>query len=282
MATNGSTGDIVFYDIEFEYPQSKYSSAPNPWKARYALNSKGIQYKTKYVDMLEISNVRRALKVPAARKHRDGSEYYTLPVLIDNKTGAKLGDSLDIAVYLSEKYPNSGIGELFPEQSLDFACSSELAAFAPPLSERAQGTDKGIIREYAKFNRNVDAVFSANAALMGSGMPFKEGRKKAIQEEFTRRAGMSSWDDMMVPFEARKGILKSLHDALAPLAVLFQRNSTGPFLLGSRPNHADFIVGGWLRMQSVTLPKEEWAQVRTWHNGVFGKRHDALQTFASV
>lgn len=282
MATNTTAGGIVLYDIAYKEPQSENSSAPNPWKARYALNFKGTQYKTKFIDMLQISNVRRALNVPAARKHRDGSEYYTLPVLIDNNTGAKLGDSFDIAVYLSETYPNSGGGDLFPEQSLDFACSSELASFAPPLSERAEGMDKGILRDYAKFNRNVDAVFSAGAALMGSGMPFADDRVADIQAEFSRRAGNIPWEKMMVPVEARKGILASLNEALEPLAVLFKRDPSGPFLLGKRASHADFIVGGWLRMQSVTMPPDEWAQIRGWHGGVFGKLHDALRPFSQV
>ncbi|OJJ42408.1 hypothetical protein ASPZODRAFT_170197 [Penicilliopsis zonata CBS 506.65] len=277
MATDTPATDIVLYDIAFRQPFSASSSAPNPWKARYALNFKGIPYRTEWVDMLEIPDVRRRLEVPAARKHRDGSDYYTLPVLVDNTTGTKVGDSFDIAVYLSETYPDTGeAGDLFPVQSLDFACSSELAIFAPPLSERAEGVDKGVIRDYAHFNRNVDAVFSAHSALMGSGMQFDPARAPLIRAEFERRAGMR-WEDMMVHAGPREKILASLCEALAPLAELFQRDHSGPFLLGRRASHADFIVGGWLRMQSVTLPDEEWAQVKSWHGGVFAKLHDALQ-----
>ncbi|KAJ5087246.1 hypothetical protein N7456_010862 [Penicillium angulare] len=274
--------DFTFYDIQFKDPVTESSCAPNPWKARYALNFMETPYKTEWVDMLSISSKRQSLGVPAARKHRDGTDYHTLPVLIDNKNNAKIGDSFDIAVYLSENYTGTDPSkDLFPQQSLDFACSSELAMFAPPLSERAEGTDKGIIRDYAQFNRNVDAVFSANASLMGSGMPFADDRIPAIQAEFAQRAGMK-WEDMMALAGPREKVLASLFEAIKPLAELFQRDTSGPFLLGKRASHADFIVGGWLRMQFVTLPREEWEQVRAWHGGVFGDLHDALKPFSEV
>lgn len=48
-------------------------------------------------------------------------------------------------------------------------------------------------------------------------------------------------------------------------------------ILGDKPCYADFIVGGWLRMFSVCLPREEWEEVSGWHGGVFGKLFDGLR-----
>jgi glutathione S-transferase len=63
---------------------------------------------------------------------------------------------------------------------------------------------------------------------------------------------------------------------------LYKRDQSGPFLLGSRASYADCIVGGWLRMMGNTLPGEEWEALRHWHDGTFGRLHDALDRFAEV
>src|SRR5690349_15659971 len=122
-----TTPKLVFYDIKFREPQQQFSGAPNPWKARYALNFKNVDYSSVFVDILDIPTVRKGLGVPAGRKFPDGSDYYTLPVLIDSTTGAKVGDSFDIAVYLQKTYPDSGAGNLFPElpdeSILDFSAT---------------------------------------------------------------------------------------------------------------------------------------------------------------
>jgi glutathione S-transferase len=65
--------------------------------------------------------------------------------------------------------------------------------------------------------------------------------------------------------------------ALTSLAQLFLVNEKGPYLEGKQATYADLIVGGWLNMLSITMPKEEWKDFRTWHGGVFAQLHDALQ-----
>jgi glutathione S-transferase len=54
-------------------------------------------------------------------------------------------------------------------------------------------------------------------------------------------------------------------------------HESGPYLEGEKANYADLIVGGWLNMLYACLPEEEWKEFKTWHNGVFGRLHDALQ-----
>jgi glutathione S-transferase len=76
--------------------------------------------------------------------------------------------------------------------------------------------------------------------------------------------------------------MESLKEMLGTLAVLFKRNTDGPFLLGAEASYADMIVGAWLRMMSVTFPEDEWKQVTSWHDGVFGQLHDALGVFRLV
>ncbi|KAH6626668.1 hypothetical protein B0J18DRAFT_145961 [Chaetomium sp. MPI-SDFR-AT-0129] len=266
---------LVLYDIAPAPPYAKHNAAPNPWKARYTLNFKGLPYTTHWVQMGEISAVRQALGVPACRKFFDGTEYYTLPVVTDGSTGAKVGDSFDIAVYLQKQHPEAGAGNLFPEGvDLNYECSAGMVGFGVPLSEE---NSREPTAAYARFNTNVDMVFSIHAQLMAEGMKWAPEREAAIKAEFARRAGKATWEELVgLDAAGREKLRASLKEMVKDLAALFQKEASGPFLLGTQPCYGDIIVGGWLRMMSRTLPGEEWEEIQGWYDGVFGKLHAAL------
>ncbi|KAF8941926.1 hypothetical protein BGZ47_007039, partial [Haplosporangium gracile] len=100
-ASAHSTG-LVFYDVAMRPPFTTTCCAANPWKSRYALNFKKVPYSTSWVQLPDITKVRRALGVPASRKFADGTDFYTLPMLSDPTHGAIVGDSFDIAIYLQK------------------------------------------------------------------------------------------------------------------------------------------------------------------------------------
>ncbi|KAM5350989.1 hypothetical protein ACJ41O_003712 [Fusarium nematophilum] len=275
--TTTSSGSIILYDIGHRPPVEETCSSPNPWKSRFALNFKGVPHSMSWVGLPDISKVRRGLGLPPCRKLADGTDFYTLPILQDTATGATLGDSFDIAVYLQRTYPDSGAGDLFPVQKLDFTYVPPFA-FPAPLSE----PDDGGYTEYARFNTNIDAAFSTHVPLMVDGMPLDPATAEESKAEFVRRAGLKSWDDFSLTAEAREKIMESFQSMLGDLAKLFLENADGPFLLGQRASYADLIVGAWLRMAKVTLPKAEWDAVRGWHGGVFGRLHDALDVYDEV
>lgn len=272
MNNSIALSNIVFYDIAFATPREINTCAPNPWKARYALNFKTVAYSTQWVQMSDISKVRQSLGVPAGRRFADGTDFYTLPILEDSKSGSIIGDSFDIADYLQNTYPELGSGDLFPLQQLDYKCPVFLDVLVP-LSQR----NDHIHADYAQFNTQVDMAFTLHTQLMVDGMRWSPEVAEDIKAEFLRRAGMKSWDEMRVFGEARDKLKQSLQNTLRDLAGMFQRDSTGPFLLGNQPSYADIIVGGWLRMMSKTLPENEWDEIQTWYDGVFGKLHVALQ-----
>ncbi|KAK8241617.1 hypothetical protein HDK77DRAFT_260567 [Phyllosticta capitalensis] len=278
--TTSSSSSLILYDIGHKPPVTETCFAPNPWKSRFALNFKGIPYTTTWVRMPDISKVRQELGQPAGRKFADGQDFFTLPILQDLAKGATLSDSFDIAVYLQRTYPDAGAGNLFPEQKLDleFVPPHEIMV---PLSER----DDGGFSEYYRFNYTVDAAFSTHVPLMTQGLPLDPATAEETKAEFVRRAagaGVKSWDEFILKGEAREKVLESFKKMLGDLAKLFVENSDGPFLLGKKANYADFIVGGWLRMSYVNLPKEEWDAVTSWHDGVFGQLWNALQAYAEV
>jgi glutathione S-transferase len=265
---------LILYDISSSIEPHSY--APNPSKARLALSFKCVSFKTTWVDILDISDVRKGLGCPATRKLDDGSDFYTLPMLRDTTSGRVVGDSFDIANYLEEMFPNSG-GRLFPPDStrtgLDYESPNKDTVFFAPLTSN-QGSKN---EAYAKFNLHIDATFSAYVVLVGQYLPFNPNTAEAVKALFVKRAHLSSWDDICVQGEAREQLKAAFKVALTSLAQLFMVHETGPYLEGNQATYADLIVGGWLNMLSATMPQEEWKDFRTWHSGVFAQLHDALQ-----
>ncbi|ETR96991.1 hypothetical protein M419DRAFT_125460 [Trichoderma reesei RUT C-30] len=249
MESSTPSPPITLYDIAHKPPVTKHCFSPNPWKSRFALNFKGLPYTTSWVRMPDIPHARRELGLPACRKFADGTDFYTLPVIKDDSTGATLDYAFDPGY-----------------------------ALAVPLSERADGGHP----EYYRFNTNVDAAFTSHVPLMVSRMAFDPETEAQTKAEFIRRAGVKSWDDFTLTSEARDKFMQSFEAALGDLAKLYRRDDSGPFLLGKQASYADFIVGAWLRMSSMCLPESDWEVVRSWHDGVFGRLHDGLEAYAEV
>ncbi|KAI9706018.1 MAG: hypothetical protein M1836_005424 [Candelina mexicana] len=255
---------LTFYDIASGPPVHPF--APNPWKARYALNFTNTPYRTTWVPFLEVGATRKKLGVPASRKHPDGTDFLTLPILYDPTTssstqqeGTFVGDSLDIAIHLHNKHytPDGGRPPLFPPNSIAL---------------------------HRAFNAHVDALFSINGAqIAGYYMPLDPATADASRAEFARRVGVARWEDLEIPLgsEERKTKLAAFEAALGSgLAVWFVRRDEGPFLEGKTPMYADLIIGGWLQMMRNCLP--EWEELKGWHGGLFGRLHDALEEWAEV
>jgi glutathione S-transferase len=265
---------LVLYDISS--PIEPRSYAPNPSKARIALSFKNVSFKTNWVDIVDISEVRKGLNCPATRTFDDGSEFYTLPMLRDPTSDTVVGDSFDIANYLEDKFPESG-GCLFPANStgtgLDYESPNKDTAFFAPLTTREGAKNEA----YAKFNVHIDATFSANMILVAQYLPFNPETADAAKALFVQRAHLPSWDVLCIQGEAREQLKVAFKEALTSLAQLFMIHGDGPYLEGKQATYADIIVGGWLNMLSILMPEEEWKDFRTWHNGVFAQLHDGLQ-----
>jgi glutathione S-transferase len=267
-------GPLVLYDIVS--PLKPRSYAPNPSKARLALSFKKIPFTTEWVEILDIPELRKGLSCQATRKLDDGSDYFTLPMLQDPSSGKILGDSFDIAVHLDEAFPEAGAGRLFPPGStrtgLDYESPSKDTVFYAPITTNAGSK----YADYAHFNLHVDTTFSANMAIFGYYLPFNPPTADATKAVMAKRAHLTSWEDLKIEGEAREPLRASFKEKLTSLAQLFKIHD-GPYLEGEQANYADLIVGGWLNFLSTVIPKDEWEEFRTWHDGVFARLHDALQ-----
>jgi len=269
-----SSDPITFYDIASNDPLRTF--APNPWKTRFALNFKGVSYKTQWTQMPDITSVREKLGVPANRTLPDGSAYHTLPVIQDESTGALIGDTFEIALYLDQQYQNGP--KLFRPNTTGLT---------------------------AAFNAQVDGIFTKFAGLCE--LPFDPDVKDQCYTMFAKRFGMKSADDMKLSDEARQGLLTTFEHSLGELAKAYKhtggttdyfwrgegsaeaQRQRGPedrrqavFLDGDGPAYADFVVGAWLKMMEACLKDEEWERVRSWQSGHWGKVVDALEPWSEI
>ncbi|GAP85415.1 putative glutathione s-transferase [Rosellinia necatrix] len=245
MASASASGPLVFYDIVSGPPVRPY--APNPWKTRYALNFKRADFVTEWVDLTEVESTRKRLGADPVRFFADGAPFYTLPVVEDASAGgAVVGDSFDIAVYLDKKYPE-----------------------APPLFRHSIGI-------YAAFNAHIDSIFPTGGILFTDGQPLNPATAEQTKAACCRRFGAKSWNELTVRGDERRKVVATYQTALGEAAKYF-RFSDGPFIGGKEPDYADIIVGGWLMFLSLTVA--EWVEIRTWHGGVWGKLHDALEPY---
>ncbi|KAI1456414.1 hypothetical protein F4805DRAFT_475946 [Annulohypoxylon moriforme] len=187
-----------------------------------------------------------SLGADPVRFFADGEPFYTLPVIKDPATNEVVGDSFDIAVYLEKKYPDS-----------------------PSLF-------KHLIGLYAAFNAHIDSIFPKGGILFSEGFPFDPVNEEQVKAEFCRRAGLQSWDQLTVRGEERRKVVEAYEGQLGEAAKYF-KYSDGPFIGGAEPDYADFIIGGWLMMLSEIVA--EWKEIRTWHGGVWGRLHDALEPY---
>ena len=248
---------------------SPYDPSISPFATKaihsYALNFTKTPFRTNWVPYPDVAATRKKLGISACRKHADGTDFLTLPILYDPSTastqqeGTFVGDSFDIAVYLHNRDPSptGGRPPLFPQNSIAL---------------------------HRAFNAHVDALFTLNGALLaGYYMPLDPATAEASRAEFARRAGVSRWEDLEIPpgSEERKAKLAAFEAALgAGLATWFVRPDEGPFLEGRTPMYADLIVGGWLQMMRNCLP--EWEDMRKWHGGLWARLYDALEEWAAT
>lgn len=180
------------------------------------------------------------------------TEFYTLPVIKNIKTGEIIGDSFEIALYLDELRP-------------------EVPPLLPPST----------IALTAGFDVQVDAASTFSVLLFAHGLPLNPATADISKAEFSRRAGLEdleAWDKLTVTGEDWVKALATFQTALGELAKAY-KHSKGSLLGGDSPMYADFIVGAWLQMVKAS---KEWDDIKTWHDGLWGKIHAALEPYATM
>ncbi|KII86910.1 hypothetical protein PLICRDRAFT_43593 [Plicaturopsis crispa FD-325 SS-3] len=247
------TPPLTFYDIPSTNP--KNASSPNTWKVRYALNYKGIPYRTVWVEYPEIESLCTRIGAPPTSVNDNGHPSYTLPVINDHSTGAVVSDSIKIATYLDETYPTTPA--LFPagSRALQHAFQD---AFAPVLSAWLH---VGIAATCAHFHPHSEEYF-----------------RRTREARFGMRL-----EDVSPPGSARRaGHMKAMKEGLDMVNGWLEANGpVMPYIMGNTVSYADLTLASWLGWFKTNVP-EEWETVATWHGGRWVACIESLDNYAVV
>ncbi|KAG1881189.1 hypothetical protein F4604DRAFT_1879717 [Suillus subluteus] len=172
---------IIFYDIPSTLSVNAWS--PNTWKTRYALNIKGVAYKTEWVEYPDIEALAKKIGAPPTSTNADGSPLYTLPIINDPNTGKVVSDSFLIAEYLDATYPSGTT--LFPPGTKPLMVALE--AVLNPSSEKyfratREATYGKKIEEFspAGAQRNADWAKAKEGLVAVDGWLSKNGGGKFV------------------------------------------------------------------------------------------------------
>ncbi|KAF8507815.1 hypothetical protein JB92DRAFT_2957157 [Gautieria morchelliformis] len=233
---------ITLYDVPSDFNGKAWSL--NMWKARYALNYKGVPYKTVWLEYPEIEPTIRSIGAAPTRKKPDGSPLYTLPVIVDPSRTAPSGgptvvsESFHIAEYLDETYPTPSTGALFPP-----------------------GTKALQQLFYDHFFKNVLMV-TIPMALPEMFKHLNEGSRPYWR--LTREAMLGGKLEEVCPKSSEKW---DGHLAFGVLAALLDKNGKdgNTLVMGTHPTFSDFVIAAFLEMHFLLCP-EEWQRMRTWND----------------
>ncbi|KAG9308897.1 hypothetical protein JVU11DRAFT_11357 [Chiua virens] len=260
---------IILYDIPCITPGRPWS--PNTMKTRYSLGYKGLPFTTVWVEFPDISALLQSKGIDQGP--------YTLPAIEDPNTGAVIVDSLAIATYLDETYPEtpklmSPAARALMEHagnvlSLSFgsqggrrpgssqSTAASLNAAGTPGDTSTNETDNANSRELAP--RLVFLVLASQRLNSVSKAYYHKTRAKWLGDVWTTLISACSDSAEERTERVRQGV-EAIRGVIAKVTALYERGpirdgsdvvSEGPsmFLLGEEPCFLDFAVAS--RVQFV-------------------------------
>ncbi|KAH6918270.1 hypothetical protein BKA70DRAFT_12145 [Coprinopsis sp. MPI-PUGE-AT-0042] len=257
---------ITLFDIPSVPPNRPWS--PNTWRTRFCLNYKGLPYKTEWVEYPDIATVYAKYNMPAPSTNDDGSPYYSLPAIIDDRSGqpSMITGSRNIAQHLDETYPDTPL--IFPEPG-----------------------EEGMNRQafWAKEDRVVPLYPLIWKQVMKkllsprSQAHFTVARGKDLREWYGGQ--VETLEDVQISDEEKAEKWKKFKSNFE----LFGEETFGGkegfrWYLGDKISWIDFVVAGiliWIR-ESWGDDSEEWKDVITWNDGKWLHLLEGLKEYQAV
>ncbi|KAJ7615654.1 hypothetical protein DFH06DRAFT_123862 [Mycena polygramma] len=218
---------------------------------RFALNYKGIPYKTVWLEYPEIEPLCRKIGAQPTRNKPDGRPHYTLPLIHDLSTGAVVVESSKIAVYLDATYPDTP--RLMPAGTIGMHAAFEDAANAllPPLWKYT------LPASCAKLNP-VSEVYFRTTREANFGIAMKDMTPTHVV----------AWE-----------IVK---DSFGKMDSWIQANGEGSvYLMGDTPCYADLWIAAYVVWIKLVLPKK-FEEVKSWHDGRWARLSEKLAKYESI
>ncbi|OJT03275.1 hypothetical protein TRAPUB_6142 [Trametes pubescens] len=252
------TKPLVFYDLPGKDAAQRAVSA-NTWKTRFALNIKGIPYKTVWVEHPDVAALSRKIGTLPTSHNADGTPLYTVPAIYDPNTKVVLADSAAIVRYLDKTYPDTP--RLIPtgtdalHAAFDHAFHSLLDSDLMSLvvNESASAL---LPRGEASFRATREAFF---------GGPLQEVAPPGSEKREKHWAGVKKAFGTYAQWIQADGVDK-------------------PFFLGDKIAHADVTFAGFLVFMRIVLGEDgkEWADLKTWDGGLWARYVEAFKKYESV
>ncbi|KAJ7065898.1 hypothetical protein B0H15DRAFT_1028091 [Mycena belliarum] len=244
-----STQPIIFYDIPSTAPGCAWS--PNTWKIRYAFNLKGLPYKTTWIEYPDIADLCKSIGAEPTMIRKDGSPYYSLPVIKDPNTGAVVSDSARIADYLDATYPN--LPKLMPAGTETLQRGFRVAA--------ESATDP--LTPY---------VIPAVAHILHPRS--KEYFVRTREERFGKKL-----EDVVPTGEAHDVAWKALEAGYAKINGWTTPGS--PFVMGDTVSYADLVIAAELQwcLKAFGANSDSWKGMMAWHEGRWARLISDLQRY---
>ncbi|EKM51702.1 uncharacterized protein PHACADRAFT_261998 [Phanerochaete carnosa HHB-10118-sp] len=223
---------------------------------RYALNLKGLEYKTEWVEYPDIEGVLKKLGAPPTGKKSDGRDHYTLPVIYDPTTKRVVEDSAKIAKYLDETYPD-GL-KLFPAGTDAFQ-----AAFHDFIWEHV-GHPLLMLA----------AVDTTSSLLPRSQIYFRSSREEVYGKRLEELGTEEEWQKFEAGLEKLRGYLEG------------NREGNGLLLMGARSGitYSDIQFAGMLVWAKVVWGEESqnWKRLVGLHGGKWDMFYAQFSKFEQV
>ncbi|KAF8208742.1 glutathione S-transferase [Mycena galopus ATCC 62051] len=249
-----SNDPIILYDIPSKAPGCAWS--PNTWKIRYALNYKGLAYRTIWIEYPDIVDLCKRIGAEPSMLFKDGSPYYSLPVIQDPKTGQVISDSARIADYLDATYPDTP--ELIPagthvlQRAFRVACDNA----TEPLWQY-------IIPAVAKILRPKSEEYYVRTREEDYG-------QKLTDVWPASEAHAKTWKEVEEGFFGK--VDRWLNEPM---------NQGKPFVMGDVVSFADFTIAGKLQwcLKGFGEESDLWKDIMIWHGGRWARLIESLRKY---
>ncbi|EAU82645.1 hypothetical protein CC1G_07927 [Coprinopsis cinerea okayama7 len=264
---------ITLYDSRLTHLQA---ANPTTWKARFVLNYKNLPYKTEWTPYHDIASVYHKHNLQPVCSRTDPSTgkeepYYTIPVIFDDSTGKAIADSLEIAKYLDETYPDTpkvvpetGEDGVDAKQQVDTFMGVMYGALGPLVLPVFQQSYQHVEEESKPFfaearTKDFGAWFGNPKSLLDLLPLKKEDEDKGWEAAEKTFAGL----DARVPGRGKE---------------------VGWYLGGESPTFVDFVLGGFLiYLKSIYGEESEgWKRIVGWNEGKWGAFLDKLSAYQAV
>ena len=222
----------------------------------FALNFKGIPYKTEWVEYPDIEALAKKIGAESTTKKTDGRDHYTLPIIHDPSTGAVIADSFAIALYLDKTYPNTPL--LFPPntKSLTSIASSAIGRYISGdfYTIVVLDTWKNLNEASQRYFRQTrESDFGLKLEDFVPAGPVGEAKWNAAERGFDQ---FNTWITV----------------------------GGTEFITGDQIAYADIIVASRLIWAKVVFgsQSEEWQRIAGWNGGRLGKFLQSFEKYSTV